>query len=170
MLTLTKDGEIRGWIDECAAADILADRDLEVIDILKRPETRVASPEKITVEMIRAAHAALRGLNAMPRDPEQVVVFPDSWVRGWHKSDEIFSSPILISRIFDPPVSPNAILPDAMLPCGKKWYRSKAEAEGEMERGHMQSTRGPKFKLNAYYCGGCDGYHIGHTRIARGER
>ena len=58
---------------------------------------------------------------------------------------------------------PVEILPDNMEPCGKKWFRSKAEAEAELPS--MRPTRGPKFRLNAYYCEGCDGFHIGHTRI-----
>jgi hypothetical protein len=60
------------------------------------------------------------------------------------------------------------ILPDGMEPCGKVWFFSKGTAEREME--HMKSIRGPEFELNAYYCYGCDGHHIGHTRIQRKKK
>lgn len=55
------------------------------------------------------------------------------------------------------------IQPDAMEPCGKEWHRSRESATNRMSG--MKSTRGPEFVLNVYYCKGCDGFHVGHTRV-----
>ena len=59
------------------------------------------------------------------------------------------------------------ILPDGLNPCGKWWYRTKAEAETQMARQKPDPNRGPGWELNVYYCQGCQGWHIGHTRVTQ---
>lgn len=55
------------------------------------------------------------------------------------------------------------VLPDNMNPCGKVWFPTKFAAESEIESQHMKPIK-PGHVLNGYYCYGCDGYHIGHTK------
>lgn len=62
---------------------------------------------------------------------------------------------------------PEPILPDNMDPCGKYWYATREEAENNLKLLGWTSNKGPRFKMNAYYCFGCDGFHIGHTEMKR---
>lgn len=59
-------------------------------------------------------------------------------------------------------VEPQLILPDAMNPCGKRWFLTAREPREEIR--HMK-PRKPNSVLNSYYCYPCDGYHIGHTEL-----
>lgn len=68
--------------------------------------------------------------------------------------------------VMDDAVSPPAkILPEMMSPCGKFWYKSKDDAERTMRKMKSDPVRVAQgYILNAFYCHGCDGYHVGHTR------
>lgn len=50
-----------------------------------------------------------------------------------------------------------------MQPCGKWWYKSRAEAEQRLNTMLQKPTTVHPETLNVYECGNCEGWHIGHN-------